>query len=890
MTGNKINFTVVKALCKRDLRLYFSNPTGYVFITLFIFLSAAAAFWQERFFLNNLANLDQLNVMFPFLLMFFVPAITMGVWADERKQGTDELLLTLPATDLEIVIGKYLSTLGIYTAALLLSLSHLIVLFWLGNPDLGLMVANYAGYWLIGATFISIGMLASLLSPNMTIAFILGAVLCSLFVHLGSILGVLGRSAENLASPLTVFEYFGDFARGVVSLSGLVYFVSTTATLLYLNVVFLSRRSWPQEADGYKMWIHHTARAVAVVVAVVAFNVLVGRMSLRVDLTAGRLHSLSKETRNLVKEIPNDRRVFVQAYLSKDVPNPFFQTRANLYGFLRVIDSVAGEKVQVIIQDTEPFSEEAREARETFGIVPVEVPVVGGRVQTSQLFMGVAFTCGAEEDVIPFFDRGLPTEYELARSIRVVARTQRKKIGVINTQVKLFGGFDFNTFQSQPSWPVVEELKKQYEVVQISAKEAITDELDGLLVALPSSLSQAEMDNLRAYIEAGNPSLLVVDPLPIIDIALSPSEESGANVNPFMRNKGPQPEPKGDINGLLRELGVQWNTQQIIWDAYNPHPELANLPPEVVFVGAGNKNPNSFNPSYEVTQGLQELVLLFPGTIEKAPGSPYSFETLVKSGMVSGAARYDQLVQRSFFGVQLVTRGLQHFPTRNDYTLAAHVVGGAAPADSAETPKNVNVIVIGDLDFVSNQFFEIRKRGIEGLNFDNVSFFLNCIDLLVGDDSFIALRKRRVKHRTLETVESRTREYVERRAQEEQEAEAEAQRALAEAQRRLDEKVTYVRQRTDLDSQTKQIMARNLQEVESRRFEAMKTNITAKKDAKIQRSKENMESQIRAIQSNIKMLAGLVPPIPVFLVGILVFVRRRKREKEGAAAARRLRG
>ncbi len=888
--NGKINFSVVKALCKRDLRLYFSNPTGYVFITLFIFLSAAAAFWQERFFLNNLANLEQLNLLFPFLLMFFVPAITMGVWADERKQGTDELLLTLPATDLEIAMGKYLSTLGIYTAALGLSLSHLVVLFWLGNPDAGLMIANYLGFWLIGAAFISLGMLASLLSPNATIAFILGAVFCALFVYLGTVMTLVAPRVESAASSLTVWESFGDFSRGVVSLSGLLYFASVTFLSLFLNVVFLGRRNWPQEADGYRMWVHQTARAVALVVAVIALNVLINRISFRVDFTAEKLHSLSGETKQLLKEIPDDRPVFVHAYLSKDVPKSYVQTRANLYGFLKEIDAVAGRKVQVLIHDTEPFSKEALDAREKFEIFPMEIPVVSGTVQNTQIFMGVAFTCGAEEDVIRFFDRGLPVEYELARSIRVVARTQRKKIGVLNTAIKLFGGFDFNSFQSQPGWPVVDELRKQYEVVQISATEPITDELDGMIVALPSSLPQKEMDNLLVYIKAGNPALLLVDPLPVNDLSLSPSEEAGADVNPFMRNRGPQPEPKGDIDGFMREIGVRWQTQQVIWDTYNPHPDLANLPPEVVFIGSGNNNPESFNPRYTATAGLQELVLLFPGTIERAVDSPYSFEKLVQTGTMSGSLHYNQLVQKSFFGSQLVTQRQPRRPTANEFPVAAHIHGAGRDVDSTGSPVNVNVVVIADLDFISTQFFDIRKMGIEGLNFDNVSFFLNCADMLVGDDSFIALRNRRVKHRTLETLEASTREFIVRRAGEEQEAELDAQRALAQAQARLDEKVAEVRRRTDLDAQTKKIMEKNLQEIESRRFDAIKSNINAEKDARIQRSKENMESQVRSIQSNIKMLAGLVPPIPIFVVGIVVFLRRRKREKEGAAAARRLRG
>ena len=365
---------IIRAILQRELASYFATPTGYVFITLFVFLSAMAAFWQERFFATNLANLDQLNLFFPYLLIFLVPAISMSLWAEEKKQGTEELLLTLPATDLQIVLGKYLAALAIYSVALLFSLSNVIILRWLGSPDPGLIASTYFGYWLMGAALLSLGMLASALTDNLTVAFILGAVFCSIPVFLNYAGVILTGAPQRLAEKLSVVEQFRDLSTGVVTLGPLVYFVSLALAALYLNVILLGRRRWLTGPQAPWMRGHLLARTLALAAIVCSVTLLVSNSRFRVDATSEQIHSLSPETKALLRSINPRQPVFIQAYFSPDVPRAYVDARSGLVAMLREFSAVGGQGVQSKIIETVKYSPQAREAQERFNIRPFRVP------------------------------------------------------------------------------------------------------------------------------------------------------------------------------------------------------------------------------------------------------------------------------------------------------------------------------------------------------------------------------------------------------------------------------------------------------------------------------------------------------------------------------------
>jgi len=880
---------VVTAIFKRNFVSYFSSPIGYVFICALVLMTAFATFWPNDFFNANLANLDQLNRRMPWIMLVFIPAVTMSVWASERERGTDELLLTLPARDFDVVIGKYLATLAIFTVALGFSASNVVVLVGLGTPDFGLIAANYLGYWLIGAAMLSVGMTASFLTSNLTVAFILAIAFNAPLVFASYADVIHGRDMALVVKQFSIAGQFRDFAHGVISLSGVLYFASIAVVMLYLSVVLIRRRLWAGRRAAVPMGLHYAVRVAALLAMVAGLTVLCTRFDRRVDATSERLSSLSPQTLTLLNSLNLERPVYIDAYVSPTVPEAYVQTRADLLNMLREVNSIARDRVIVRIRDTEVFSENAVEAQEQFGITARSVQSTsGGKFKVEAIFLGAAFMCGLDKVVVPFFDRGIPVEYEVVRSVATVSQQTRRRIGIVTTDARLFGGFDIQTMSSRPNEQIIAELNKQYVTEQVSPAAPIGD-FDALLVVQPSTLPQRQLDNVIDAISRGIPTAIFEDPFPVQDdrvAATSQRRVSPSGNNPFQQQRI-QVQAKGDIQRLWDLLQVRVDPVDVVWEDYNPYPKLPDLPRELVFIGSGSGTPDAFNESHDVTSGLQQVLLMFGGTLQQLPSSTLAFTPLLRTGARTGLVNYNDMRQRTIFGPGALNPARRHtLTTGTSYTMAAHITG---PGPDGE--GTINVILATDIDMLYSMFFSIRQRGSGpdeelDLKFDNVTLVLNMLDYLAGDDRFIEIRKRRPVHRTLTRVAARTQGIIDQANEEAEQFRTEFDRKQAEQQAKFAQAIESLQQRPGVDLKQMTLEVQSAVATNERQMRTITARLERERDREIQRTERSLALEIRRIQDGFKFAAVVLPPILPIVLAIVVYARRRRMERVGVPAAR----
>ena len=234
----------VMSIFKREFKAYFLSPIAYIFIT--VYLIATTFLFFQGFFIVDQADMRGYFGILPWIFLFFIPAITMRTWAEEKKMKTLELLLTWPISDVEVVICKFLSSFSLLVIVLLLSLTIPISIALIGHPDVGQIVGQYIGSLLMGAAYLAIGLWVSSLTENQIVAFILGVVFTFILFIIGHpfITMVLPSALVPLFTYIGLNSHFESIGRGVIDSRDIIYYLSVVGFFLFLNVCTISSRKW----------------------------------------------------------------------------------------------------------------------------------------------------------------------------------------------------------------------------------------------------------------------------------------------------------------------------------------------------------------------------------------------------------------------------------------------------------------------------------------------------------------------------------------------------------------------------------------------------------------------------------------------------------------------
>lgn len=248
MSAVRSQFHGMRAVFMRELQGYFLSPVAYIFLAVFLLLLGANTFFISNFFTRGKADLEPFFVWHPWLYLLLIPAITMRLWAEERRSGTAELLLTLPIPLWQAVIGKYLAAWAFTGVALFLTFPIWITVNYLGTPDNGLIIAGYIGSLLMAGGYIAIGSCLSALTRSQVVAFVLSVTTCLVFTILGYPMIInffnfwLPSAIVDTLANFSFLTHFSTIIRGLLEWRSLIYFFTLITAWLFANVIILEQR------------------------------------------------------------------------------------------------------------------------------------------------------------------------------------------------------------------------------------------------------------------------------------------------------------------------------------------------------------------------------------------------------------------------------------------------------------------------------------------------------------------------------------------------------------------------------------------------------------------------------------------------------------------------
>ncbi|HZM28415.1 MAG TPA: Gldg family protein, partial [Gemmatimonadales bacterium] len=680
--------TRIWTVARRELRALFDHPTGYVLLVVFLAVNGFLFFRQA--YLQGSATLRPMLDFLPWLLLFFVPAVTMRALAEDTRGGQLEVLLSQPITEAELLLGKYLGSVLFLWIALAGTLPIPVGLAAGANLPWGAIAAQYVGAALLTAGLAGVGVWASSLTRSQMTAFIAGVAVMFVLVLVGldPLLVGLPASLGAVVARLGVLSHFESIGRGVIDLRDAIYFVSLAGIFLALAFgSLMARKLSPGGSAAGRLRL-----GVGLLVALLVVTNLVGNhIGGRLDLTPGRSYTLSRPTKQLVANLPD--LVTIKVFASKELPTEVSLIKRDLDDLLRDIRTAGRGKVRIIERDPADDPTAKQDAQD-LGITPVQFNVLGQtELQVKQGYLGLAVQYGGGTEAIPLVQRTDNLEYRLASSIRTLTRSKKPVLGLMVTGAP--PGLQISELQ--------EQLAKSYDVRTINLADSTQPGADVSVLALlgsPDSLTPAQGERFQRFFDRGGSALVLA---------------SGMQLSPQMPAAGPRAVA---WNRYLKPFGLEIRSNMAYDLMAN---EIVPLPSDIgqvlqsypLFIRARSTAQSPIN------QEVNEVTLTWTSTVDTT-GAKGRVTPLLVSSRGSGTLTSEVSIDPT-----------QSFPQNN---LAPRVLGAAAVGGGTAGAPKGRVVVVGSTDFINDRFVSRAP--------DNLSLALNAVDWLAQDDALIAIRSK----------------------------------------------------------------------------------------------------------------------------------------------------
>jgi len=647
----------VLTIFRRDISAYFTSPIGYIFMIVFVLMSVGL--FITSFFLFPVADMRPFFSNLPLLLCVFIPAVTMRIWAEERKENTWEMLLTFPMRSWELATGKFLAGFVFFALTMASTITVPLMLVSLGNPDNGALLCGYLGTLMLGAFFLSIGIFFSGFFKDQIVAFVVTLLMCFTIFLLGNgfIAGYIDsiwpdHAIGTLLSQLVGMNaHYESFSRGVVALGDVMYFAAWTVLFLALNIMYIEGRSRPKAQVTF-------AGAVIICAAIgLLFNFLLGSFNtIRWDATEDKVYTVSDASKSILSKV--DVPVTVSVYITEKakMPTQLKDLEQSIVDKLEELKLAAGGKLQYktvhmavenVLADKDETEADKKDKTEDEviekrmldkGVEPFSVQAFGQNEVTNKLIyssIGVGYREKKEEIITPIMPQNLQElEYRIVSTVHKLTREKAPVVALIASKDSIDPQMRMMLQQMGREVPpqddpyqTIERVlgAEKYDVQRVDLTEdsPMPEEYDAVAVINPRNLNDRQRWEINRALVAGKPVVMAVQNYeweyrPTAQGINTSKREEKPEVNALLSHYG---------LGVAEEILLDTNYVPLTVSSGNPLEQLlgggqtVNLPVHVIV------NNNTMDTSTSITNRLSSIFYLW--------GSPLTVDedTLKKHGL-----------------------------------------------------------------------------------------------------------------------------------------------------------------------------------------------------------------------------------------------------------------